>query len=168
LSRSVPGVLILHRKTRPDHREEAEFILKRILDALEKDGKEVKLAIHPVAGRMPGHMNVLLAEIGVDYGKFYEMDKINDDFKETDVVIVVGASDVINPAASTAEGTPIYGMPILNVADAKTVIVCNLNEKPGYSGVENSLYGQAKTIEMWGDAAITVPKLLKDYEEHKG
>ncbi len=143
---------------------QAQQPVKALIDALERDGKEVKLAIHPVAGRMPGHMNVLLAEVGVDYDKLYEMDVINPEFAETDVVIVVGASDVINPAASTAEGTPIYGMPVLHASVAKTVIVCNLDEKPGYSGVENTLYDQENVITLWGDAARTVPRLMTDYQ----
>jgi len=147
---------------------QAQQPVKALIDALEADGKEVKMAIHPVAGRMPGHMNVLLAEVGVDYGKLYEMDAINPEFSDTDVVVVVGASDVINPAAATAEGTPIYGMPVLHVAEAKAVIVCNLDDKPGYSGVDNTLYGQEQVLTIWGDASETVPRLLSDYRETAG
>ncbi|GAI42785.1 unnamed protein product, partial [marine sediment metagenome] len=107
---------------------------------LEAKGKQVKLAIHPVAGRMPGHMNVLLAEVEVPYDKLYPMEAINHEFKETDVVLVVGANDVVNPAARTAEGTPIYGMPVLNVDEADYVIICNKDTCPGYAGVNNPLY----------------------------
>ncbi len=117
---------------------QAQSQVKALYDTLESQGKEVKFAIHPVAGRMPGHMNVLLAEVDVPYEKLCEMDAINPEFAETDVVLVVGACDVINPAANTAEGTPIYGMPVLEVDKAKSVIVCNLDTKPGYSGVDRS------------------------------
>ncbi len=144
---------------------QAQQPVKALIDTLERDGKEVNVAIHPVAGRMPGHMNVLLAEVGVDYDKLYEMDAINPEFAETDVVIVVGASDVINPAASTAEGTPIYGMPVLHASEARSVVVCNLDEKPGYSGVANTLYDQENVITLWGDAARTVPRLMDDYHK---
>ncbi len=138
---------------------QAQQAVKDLMDALEQAGKEVKVAVHPVAGRMPGHIHVLLAEVGVDYDKLYDMAKINHEFAETDVVLAVGACDVMNPAASTVEGTPISGMPILKVSEAKAVIVCNLNEKPGYSGVENTLYGQAHVITLWGNASETVPKI---------
>lgn len=140
---------------------QAQQAVKDLMDELEKRGKEVKVAVHPVAGRMPGHMHVLLAEVGVDYDKLFDMAKINHEFEGTDVVIVVGACDVMNPAATTAEGTPIYGMPILNVAQAKAVIVCNYDEKPGYSGVPNSLYGRPHVITIWGDAAETIPSITR-------
>lgn len=144
---------------------QAQQAVKELIDALEEGGKEVKVAIHPVAGRMPGHMNVLLAEVGIDYEKLYDMDTINPEFAQADLVIVVGACDVVNPAAQTVEGTPISGMPILRVEEAENIIVCNLDDQPGYSGVENSLYGKEKVITMWGNAAETVPwltKVLKD------
>ncbi len=144
---------------------QAQQPVKALIDTLEQDGKEVKVAIHPVAGRMPGHMNVLLAEVGVDYEKLYEMDAINPEFSDTDVVVVVGASDVINPAATTAEGTPIYGMPVLHASEAKAVVVCNLDDKPGYSGVDNTLYGREHVLTIWGDASETVPKLLANYRD---
>ncbi len=144
---------------------QAQQQVKSLIDALERDGKEVKLAIHPVAGRMPGHMNVLLAEVGVDYDKLYEMDAINPEFSETDVVLVVGASDVINPAATTAEGTPIYGMPILHASEAKAIIICNRGLGSAYSGVKNELYEQENAITLFGDAAQTVPELMDDYQD---
>jgi len=147
---------------------QAQQAVKSLIDTLETDGKEVKVAIHPVAGRMPGHMNVLLAEVGVDYDKLYEMDTINPEFPETDVAVVVGASDVINPAATTAKGTPIYGMPILNVAEAKNIIICNLRMDDAYSGVKNTLGDQENAVPLFGDAAQTVPKLLTDYREKSG
>ncbi|WP_213974978.1 NAD(P)(+) transhydrogenase (Re/Si-specific) subunit beta [Tepidanaerobacter acetatoxydans] len=140
---------------------QAQSQVKALYDTLESQGKEVKFAIHPVAGRMPGHMNVLLAEVDVPYEKLCEMDAINPEFAETDVVLVVGACDVINPAANTAEGTPIYGMPVLEVDKAKSVIVCNLDTKPGYSGVDNSLYELPHVHLLLGNAADTVKELIE-------
>ncbi|MBQ4543362.1 MAG: NAD(P)(+) transhydrogenase (Re/Si-specific) subunit beta [Clostridia bacterium] len=139
---------------------QAQSIVKSFADKLESNGAEVKYAIHPVAGRMPGHMNVLLCEVDVPYDKLYEMDAINDEFKETDVAVIIGANDVVNPAANTAEGTPIYGMPVLNASDAKHVIVCNFDDKPGYAGVPNPLYQAENTIMMLGDAKETVASLM--------
>ncbi|HPU08286.1 MAG TPA: NAD(P)(+) transhydrogenase (Re/Si-specific) subunit beta, partial [Candidatus Atribacteria bacterium] len=141
---------------------QAQDQVKALYDALESQDKEVKFAIHPVAGRMPGHMNVLLAEVGVPYDKLWEMDDINPEFAETDAVIIVGACDVVNPAASTAEGTPIYGMPVLKVEEAKNVIVCNLDTEPGYSGVENPLYEFPHVHLLLGDAAETIKELVED------
>ena len=138
---------------------QAQQAVKNLIDTLEARGKEVKVGIHPVAGRMPGHMHVLLAEVGIDYEKLYDMEVINPEFAQADLVIVVGACDVINPAAQTVEGTPLTGMPILKVSDAKSVIVCNRDEKPGYSGVDNILYQMEKVITIWGDASETVPRL---------
>jgi NAD(P) transhydrogenase subunit beta len=139
---------------------QAQYQVKQLLEELEGQGKEVKFAIHPVAGRMPGHMNVLLAEVGVPYQKLHDMDDINPEFEATDLAIVVGANDVVNPAASTAEGTPIYGMPILRVSEAKHVMVCNLDAEPGYSGVENPLYQFDNVIVLLGDAKETVRGLV--------
>jgi NAD(P) transhydrogenase subunit beta len=143
---------------------QAQQAVKELMDALERAGKQVRVAVHPVAGRMPGHMHVLLAEVGVDYDKLYDMNQINPDFAETDLVIAVGACDVMNPAATTAEDTPIYGMPILKVSEARSVIVCNMDAKPGYSGVENTLYRQPNVIALWGNAAETVPTLTHSLE----
>lgn len=139
---------------------QAQGEVAALAEKLEAAGKLVRFAVHPVAGRMPGHMHVLLAEAEVEYDKLFEMDAINDDFASTDVVIVVGACDVVNPAAITVEGTPISGMPILRAHEARTVIVCNLDEKPGYSGVPNPLYDAPDTILLFGDAKETVAALL--------
>ncbi|MDK2880787.1 MAG: H+-translocating transhydrogenase subunit beta [Clostridia bacterium] len=143
---------------------QAQWQVKKLLDVLESQGKEVKFAIHPVAGRMPGHMNVLLAEVDVPYDRLYEMEAINPEFKDTDVVVVIGACDVVNPAAITAEGTPIYGMPILRVDEAKYVVVCNMDTKPGYSGVPNPLYDRPNVVLLQGDAAETVEKLTREIQ----
>jgi len=139
---------------------QTQYQVKRLADLLEAQGKEVKYAIHPVAGRMPGHMNVLLAEVDVPYEKLYEMDTINPEFSETDVVIIVGANDVINPAASTAEGTPIYGMPILNVSEARHIFIFNKDKKPGYAGVDNPLYEREDVIKIFGDASETLEQMI--------
>lgn len=141
---------------------QAQQEVKQLADLLEQKGKEVKFAIHPVAGRMPGHMNVLLAEVDVPYENLYEMETINPEFKDTDLVVVVGANDVVNPAANTAEGTPIYGMPILRVDEAKKVIICNFDTKPGYAGVDNPLYNRENSHLILGDAKETVGSLVRE------
>jgi len=138
---------------------QAQFQVKQLADLLESAGKQVSFAIHPVAGRMPGHMNVLLAEAEVDYDKLIEMDEINPEFSQTDVALVFGACDVVNPAAIHVEGTPISGMPILNAHEAKTIVICNYDTQPGYSGVDNTLYDDPKTIVLMGDAAATAREL---------
>ena len=140
---------------------QAQHLVKSLCDKMESQGKEVMFAIHPVAGRMPGHMNVLLAEAGVDYDKLVEMDEANPRFSSTDLVLVVGANDVVNPAANTAEGTPIYGMPILEVDKAKHVIMCNRRARPGYAGVENPLYWNDNSIVLLGDAQANLQGLLE-------
>ena len=140
---------------------QAQHEVKHLADALTRNGAHVRFAIHPVAGRMPGHMNVLLAEADVPYDDLFEMERINDDFKSTDLVVVIGANDVLNPAAREAEGTPIYGMPVLNVDQAKHIIICNYDLKPGYAGVENPLYTRKEGVTMClGDAKETVGELL--------
>ena len=142
---------------------QAQHQVRQLADKLENRGARVRFAIHPVAGRMPGHMNVLLAEADVDYEKLYEMDAINDDFAKTDAVVVVGASDVLNPAARNAEGTPIYGMPVLNVDEAPEVIICNYDLKPGYAGVENPIYTREKGVHLeLGDAKETLTRLIAE------
>ena len=140
---------------------QAQHQVRQLADKLESRGTRVRYAIHPVAGRMPGHMNVLLAEADVDYEKLYEMEAINDDFAKTDAVVVIGANDVLNPAARNAEGTPIYGMPVLNVDQAPEVIICNFDLKPGYAGVENPLYSREKGVYLeLGDAKETLMRLI--------
>jgi len=139
---------------------QAQFKVIELASILESLGAQVKFAIHPVAGRMPGHMNVLLAEAEVDYDNLCEMDEINPEFSQTDAVLVFGACDVVNPAAMDIEGTPISGMPILLAHDAKKIIVCNFDAKPGYSGVENTLYENPKTIMLLDDAASTATNLI--------
>ncbi len=140
---------------------QAQHQVRQLADKLESRGARVRFAIHPVAGRMPGHMNVLLAEADVDYEKLYEMDAINDDFKNADAVVVIGANDVLNPAARNAVGTPIYGMPVLNVDEAPEVIVCNFDLKPGYAGVENPIYSREKGVYLeLGDAKETLMRLM--------
>jgi len=139
---------------------QAQFKVVELASLLEKRGANVKYAIHPVAGRMPGHMNVMLAEAEVDYENLLEMDEVNPQFPETDVALVFGACDVVNPAAIQSEGTPISGMPILMAHEAKKIIVCNLDKKPGYSGVENPLYDNSKTILLLGDAKETASHLI--------
>lgn len=139
---------------------QAQKLVKQLADQLEQQGKKVKFAIHPVAGRMPGHMNVLLCEADVPYEQLYEMDAIDSEFKECDVAMVIGANDVVNPAANTAEGTPIYGMPVLSVDQAKHVIICNYDLKPGYAGVDNPLYHKPGVTLLLGDAQATLQSLL--------
>ncbi|MBD5642140.1 MAG: NAD(P)(+) transhydrogenase (Re/Si-specific) subunit beta, partial [Desulfovibrio sp.] len=126
------------------------------------NGAKVDYAIHPVAGRMPGHMNVLLAEADVDYAHLLEMDAANPLFPDTDLVIVIGANDVVNPAANTAEGTPIYGMPVLEVEKARNIIICNYDEKPGYAGVDNPLYKDPRVTLLLGDAGASLDALLRE------
>ena len=142
---------------------QAQHQVRQLADKLESLGARVRFAIHPVAGRMPGHMNVLLAEADVDYEKLYEMEAINDDFKNADAVVVIGANDVLNPAARNAVGTPIYGMPVLNVDEAPEVIVCNYDLKPGYAGVENPIYTREKGVYLeLGDAKETLMRLMAE------
>jgi H+-translocating NAD(P) transhydrogenase subunit beta len=141
---------------------QAQFNLVALSNQLEQLKKNVKFAIHPVAGRMPGHMNVLLAEADIEYDKLHDMDDINPEFPFVDVVLIVGACDVVNPAANLLKNTPISGMPILNAYQARHIIICNLDTRPGYSGVENPLYKQPEVIFLPGDARESLAKLLEE------
>ena len=140
---------------------QAQHLVKELADILTQKGKKVKYAVHPVAGRMPGHMNILLCEANVDYDDLYEMDVINSEFETSDVTIVIGANDVINPAAREAEGTPIYQMPILDVDKCPHVFIFNYDLKPGYAGVENPLYNNKTGVYLHlGDAAETLKEFI--------
>jgi len=141
---------------------QAQHVLHELEEILEKKGIDVKYAIHPVAGRMPGHMNVLLAEANVDYDKLVDMDDINNEFPNTDVVLVVGANDVVNPAAHNDPNSPIYGMPILDVENAKNIIVNKRSMKPGYAGIENELFYNPKTSMLFGDAKSALTKVVQE------
>ncbi|CAN5344639.1 NAD(P)(+) transhydrogenase (Re/Si-specific) subunit beta [soil metagenome] len=141
---------------------QAQHACHELEKLLESKGVEVKYAIHPVAGRMPGHMNVLLAEADVPYEKLLEMEQANDEFKTTDVVLILGANDVVNPAAKTDPSSPIYGMPILDVELAKNVIVNKRSMKPGYAGIENDLFFQPKTSMLFGDSKKVLQDLIAD------
>jgi NAD(P) transhydrogenase subunit beta len=139
---------------------QAQHAVRELADQLEKRGVEVDYAIHPVAGRMPGHMNVLLAEANVPYEQLKEMDEINDQFKDADVVLVVGANDVVNPAARSTQGSPIYGMPILNADQAKNIVFMKRSMRPGFAGIDNELMYDPKTIMFFGDAKDSLTKLV--------
>ena len=141
---------------------QAQHVVHELEELLEKEGVEVKYAIHPVAGRMPGHMNVLLAESNVSYDKLVEMEEINPEFTTTDVVLVVGANDVVNPAAKTDPNSPIYGMPILDVENATNVIVNKRSMKAGYAGIENELFYKPKTSMLFGDAKKALTQLVSE------
>jgi NAD(P) transhydrogenase subunit beta len=139
---------------------QAQHTLRDLVEELQSRGVKVDYAIHPVAGRMPGHMNVLLAEAQVPYDQLREMDEINGDFKSTDVVLVVGANDVVNPAARTTPSAPIYGMPILNADEAQRVIFLKRSMRPGFAGIENELLYDPRTTLLFGDARESLTKLL--------
>lgn len=144
---------------------QAQHIVKQLADKLKANGTTVKYAVHPVAGRMPGHMNVLLCEADVDYEDLFEMDDINPEFKTADATFVIGANDVTNPAASTAVGTPIYGMPVLAVNDCSNIFVFNFDLKPGYAGVENPIYTRKEGVNLYlGNAAQTLAEFLSKLE----
>jgi H+-translocating NAD(P) transhydrogenase subunit beta len=141
---------------------QAQHDVRQLADLLEEKGVEVSYAIHPVAGRMPGHMNVLLAEANVPYDELHELDEANGEFPRTDVAVVVGANDVVNPDARSNQSSPIYGMPILDVDDAQAVVVLKRSMNPGFAGIENPLFYNPKTIMLFGDAKASITKLIAD------
>jgi NAD(P) transhydrogenase subunit beta len=141
---------------------QAQHDVRQLADLLEAKGVEVTYAIHPVAGRMPGHMNVLLAEANVPYPQLKEMDDANPEFSRTDVAVVVGANDVVNPDARNNQGSPIYGMPILNVDNAQAVVVLKRSMSPGFAGIENPLFYNPKTVMLFGDAKESITRLIAD------
>ncbi len=144
---------------------QAQHAVRELGDHLQNLGVEVRYAIHPVAGRMPGHMNVLLAEADVPYDLLFAMEDINDDFSTTDVVLVIGANDVVNPAAKTNPASPIYGMPVLNVEEARTVVVLKRSMNPGFAGIENELFLKDNTMMLFGDAKGSVQHLVSGIKE---
>ncbi len=140
---------------------QAQHTIHELVEMLEARGVDVTYGIHPVAGRMPGHMNVLLAEASVPYEKLKEMDEANSAFAQTDVALVVGANDVVNPAAKTSPGSPIYGMPILTVDEARAVVFLKRSMRPGFAGIENELLYDPKTTLLFGDAKDSLTKVLQ-------
>ncbi len=139
---------------------QAQHVVRELADALEKRGVAVDYAIHPVAGRMPGHMNVLLAEANVPYEQLKDMDEINDDFRSADVALVVGANDVVNPAARSSPGSPIFGMPILNADQAHNIVFLKRSMRPGFAGIDNELLYDPKTVMLFGDAKDSLTRLV--------
>lgn len=147
---------------------QAQFVVKELADLLQKSGADVKFAIHPVAGRMPGHMNVLLAEANVPYDRLWEMERINPLFPQADVAIVVGANDVTNPAARNKPSSPLYGMPILDVDKAKTIVFVKRSTRPGFAGVDNDLFYLLNTMMVFGDAKQVLTDLVTQVKKHMG
>jgi NAD(P) transhydrogenase subunit beta len=142
---------------------QAQHKVRELYDALTKAGVDVRFAIHPVAGRMPGHMNVLLAEANIPYDRLVEMEDVNSDFPQADVALVIGANDVTNPAARHDTNSPIYGMPILDVDKARTVMVIKRSMSPGFAGIDNELYYLDRTLMVFGDAKAVVGNLVKEF-----
>ena len=142
---------------------QAQHVVKELTELLEQNGTEVNFGIHPVAGRMPGHMNVLLAEADVPYDQLLEMDDINPRMENVDVAIVIGANDVVNPAARENEGSPIYGMPVINVDSARTVFVLKRSMASGFAGIENPLFYKDNTRMLFGDAKESIGGLIREF-----
>ena len=142
---------------------QAQHVVKELCELLEQNGAEVNFGIHPVAGRMPGHMNVLLAEADVPYDQLLEMDEINPRMETVDVAIVIGANDVVNPAAREVESSPIYGMPVINVDTAKTVFVLKRSMASGFAGIENPLFYKENTRMLFGDAKESIGGLIREF-----
>jgi NAD(P) transhydrogenase subunit beta len=147
---------------------QAQHKVRELYDTLTKRGVDVKFGIHPVAGRMPGHMNVLLAEADIPYDKLMDIDDANSDFPQTDVVLIIGANDVTNPAARTDKNSPIYGMPILDVDKARTVMVIKRGMSPGFAGIDNPLYYLDKTLMLFGDAKGFVSDIVRELAHSGG
>jgi NAD(P) transhydrogenase subunit beta len=143
---------------------QAQHVVRELQELLEKNGCDVNFGIHPVAGRMPGHMNVLLAEADVPYEQLLEMDEINPRMESVDVCIVIGANDVVNPAARENEGSPIYGMPIINVDQARTVFVLKRSMASGFAGIANPLFYKDNTRMLFGDAKESIGGLVREFE----
>jgi NAD(P) transhydrogenase subunit beta len=141
---------------------QAQKTVGELAEILEGHGNQVRYAVHPVAGRMPGHMNVLLAEANISYEKIVEMEEINEHFHDVDVAVVIGANDVVNPAAKNDPGSPIYGMPILNVDQARRIFVLKRGKGAGFAGIENDLFVDEKTSLLFGDAKATLQKLVNE------
>jgi len=141
---------------------QSQHVVRELAELIEKKGGDVKYAIHPVAGRMPGHMNVLLAEANVPYDRLYDMESINPEFEYADVALVIGANDVVNPAARSDPSSPIYGMPILDVDKAKNVIVLKRSMNPGFAGIENALFYEPRTSMLFGDAKSSLTRLVTE------
>ena len=142
---------------------QAQHVVKELAELMERNGAEVSFGIHPVAGRMPGHMNVLLAEADVPYDQLLEMDDINPRMENVDVAIVIGANDVVNPAARENEGSPIYGMPVINVDKARTVFVLKRSMASGFAGIENPLFYKDNTRMLFGDAKESIGNLIREF-----
>ncbi len=144
---------------------QAQHAVKKLTDLLTRRGADVRFAIHPVAGRMPGHMNVLLAEAGVDYDRLLDMEQINDDFERADVALIIGANDVVNPAARSDASSPIFGMPILNADRARSVMVLKRSMNPGFAGIDNQLFYEHNTMMVFGDATRSLDAMLAELKE---